>query len=153
MGQMKMKKLLWGLVIVVSVLFIGNQESFTPFHKAISFNEVEKEEANQDVASFIQTVQEKNGAHLYFDRQNAIYVYLNEAAVEVGVQPVSYTDFSVEEDGDTLNVLYRTEGAALDSDKPVKFQRLYKIQLNKAYENVIGFRNGEEEPFAVVSGN
>ena len=150
-----MYKLFMAFIMTLSVL-VGcnaNTENVSSDNNSLSFMEVSKEDLNKEVLEFINDVQEKNGVNLYYVGQNVIYVYLNGSQVEQGEKAVHYSNFNVEEDGNTLNIFYVEAETSDYSNQSLNFNLLYKIDLNKKYETIRGFSNGEEASFNVVSGN
>jgi uncharacterized protein YceK len=118
----------------------------------LSFSKVGKEFVKNDVKTFIDEVKNENGAHLFFDSKKAIYVYLNGKNVKKGEKAVYFTDFDVEERGNTLYILYSQAETSADSEA-VKLELLYKVNLNKNYDSIRPVSNGQEVSFDVISGN
>ena len=119
----------------------------------LSFSEVREKGVNKDIQSFIADVKNENGVHLYLDNRKAIYVYMNGGNVKQGEKAVHFTDFDVEEDGDTLNLLYSIAETNDYSNQSLNYELLYEVNLDKKYENVKAFNNGKEVSFGVISGN
>jgi beta-lactamase superfamily II metal-dependent hydrolase len=118
----------------------------------LSFSKVSEKGVNKNIQSFIAIVKNENGVHLYFDNQKAIYVYLNGRNVKQGEKAIYFTDFDVKEEGDTLNILYSNAVTTDYTNQSLKHELLYKVTLNKKYEYVKPFSNGNEVSFGVVSG-
>jgi hypothetical protein len=108
---------------------------------------------NNDVRTFFESVEDTNGAHLYFDEDRVIYVMLNGKNVIQGENAIHFTDFSVDSDGKILNIHYIEEETENYSDATLKHQVVYKIQKDKQYETIRSFKNGNEVSFEAVSGN
>lgn len=119
----------------------------------LSFSEVSKEGVNKDIQSYIDDVKNENGIHLYFVNQKSIYVYLNGSNVKQGEKAMHFTDFNVEENGKTLSILYNTAETVDYSNQSLNHKILYKINLDKKYENLKAISNGEEVSFGAISGN
>lgn len=139
-----MRKLL--LLLVAIVLLSGCSSE-------LSFSEVSEGGVNKDIQSFIDDVKDENGVHLYLDNQTDIYVYLNGTNVEQGEKAVHFTDFDVEENSDTLNILFSNAETTDYSNQSLNYELLYKVNLDKKYEKMKPFSNGEEVSFGVISGN
>lgn len=119
----------------------------------LSFSKISEKDVNKDIQSFIDDVKNKNGAYLYFDNQKAMYVYLNGTNVKQGEKVVYFTDFDVEEDGDTLNIQYSSAETNDYSSQSFNYELLYKVNLDKKYETVKLFNNSKEVSYDVISGN
>ncbi|WP_332693577.1 hypothetical protein [Halalkalibacter lacteus] len=119
----------------------------------LSFIEVSNEGVNKDIQSFINNVKEENGVHLYLDKHKAIYVYLSGANVKQGEKAVHFTDFKVKGNGDTLHILYSNDETTDYSNQSLNHELLYKVNLDKNYENIKAFNNGQEVSFGLISGN
>jgi hypothetical protein len=144
-------------IMILSVLGACNadKESIASQSKSLSFSEVGEKDLNNDVLKFVHDVQE-DGVHLYYEGKKTMYVCLNGTQAAQGGKAVHYSDFNVEEEGDTLNISYKEAETTDHSNKKTQTltaNHLYEIDLNKKYEKVKGFRNGEEAPFNIVSGN
>ncbi|MCL7745518.1 hypothetical protein [Halalkalibacter alkaliphilus] len=119
----------------------------------LTFAEIEIATTNNDVRTFFESVEDTNGAHLYFDRDRVIYVMLNGKNVIQGENAIHFTDFSVDSDGKILNIHYIEEETENHSDATLKHQVVYKIKKYKQYETIRSFKNGNEVSFHAVSGN
>ncbi|PWA11184.1 hypothetical protein DCC39_09425 [Pueribacillus theae] len=139
-----MRKFISVLVIISLLSGCGSQ---------LSFSKISEKDVNRDIQSFIHDVKNENGAYLYFDNQKAIYVYLNGTNVKQGDKAVHFTEFNVEEEGDTLNIRYSNAETNDYSNQSLNYELLYKVNLDKKYENVKLFNNSEEVSYDVISGN
>ncbi|WP_223701776.1 membrane lipoprotein lipid attachment site-containing protein [Sutcliffiella deserti] len=119
----------------------------------LTFNEVEIANTNNNVRTFFESVEDTNGAHLYFDEDKVIYVMLNGKNVIEGENAAYFTDFSVDSDGKILNINYIEEKTKDYSHASLKQQVVYKIHKDKQYETIRSFKNGNELSFQTVSGN
>lgn len=117
----------------------------------LSFSEVTVI-ANEDIQSFIENVIDENGVHLYFENEKALYIYLNGYNINQSELATHFTDFDVEENDKTLNILYKSAETADYSNHSLKHGRLFKVHIDKKYDNLKLIRNGEEVPFGVISG-
>lgn len=136
-----------GLIIIIFVLFFAgcSTESI--------FIEVELKDEKKDVRTFFESVEDQNGALLYFDKDKVAYVMLNGKNVIQGEKVLYFTDFSVDSDGETIDIHYREEEAGNYADDSLKHQVVYKINKIKQENEIRIFKNGNEVSFEVVSGN
>ncbi|WP_066400277.1 hypothetical protein [Neobacillus mesonae] len=139
-----MKKLL-SLLVIISLL--------SGCSSKLSFSEVSDGRVSKDIKSFIDNVKDENGVHLYFEKQKAVYVYLNGSNVKQGEKAIHFTDFNVEKNGETLSILYNTAETADYSNQSLNNELLYKVNLDKKYEIIKPISNDEEASFDVMSGN
>ncbi|GGM43273.1 hypothetical protein GCM10011351_31530 [Paraliobacillus quinghaiensis] len=120
----------------------------------LSYTEVRKESLNKDIQSFFQGVKEENGIHLYLDNHNAaIFVYLNGSNVVQGEEAMYFTEFDVESDNETLNLLYKSDKTSDHSNSTWEYELFYKVNLDKDYEEMKLFNNGNETHLGTISGN
>jgi len=119
----------------------------------LSFSEIKLENVKNDARTFFEGAEDTNGSHLYFDEKKVAYVMLNGKNVIQGDKAIHFSDFSVESDGGSLNIHYTEEETNNYSDDTQKHQVVYKINKNKEYDTVRIFKNGDEVPFQIVSGN
>lgn len=119
----------------------------------LSFSEVREDSVNNEVRSFLSDVQDKNGAHLFFEKEKAVYVYLNESNVIAGEAATYFTDVNVEGNGETLTITYDTNETTDLSNQSLDHSLIYKINLDQQYDTIKAIRNGEESSFGTVSGN
>lgn len=140
-----MRKLL--LLLVIILLSSCSSEA------ELSFSEVNEKDINKDIQSFIDSVKGDNGVHLCFEKQKVVYVYLNGSNVKQGEKAIHFTNFNIEEDGETLKILYNIAQTADYSNQSLKHELLYKVNLDKEYEVIEPISNSEETSFNVISGN
>lgn len=134
------------LVLILALLAAGCGSKLT-------FSEIGVDRVEKDVRAFVESVDGKNGVHLLFDEDQVVYVFMNGKNVEQGSHTIYFSDFDIVPEGDVLNIFYN-EGESYDySDKALKHQILYKVELDRAYDKIRLIKNGEEIPFGVVSGN
>lgn len=142
-----MKKILLILFCIVTLTGCNTNSS-------LSLSEVNKESINKDIQSFFQDVKKENGVHLYFDNQNnSMFVYLNASNVIQDKTAVYFTGFDVKSENDTINILYKSDKTSDYSNSSLEHELFYKVNLDKDYEKVKLFHNGNETSFDTVSGN
>ena len=95
----------------------------------------------------------QNGAHLYFEKEKAVYVFLNEANIKAGEKATYFTDVNVEGNGETLTITYDTDETTDLSNQSLDHSLIYKINLDKQYDTIKAIRNGEESSLGTVSGD
>ncbi len=138
------------LMMVVSVLVLLLMGCTTE----LTYSEIEIEKANQDVQDFIGSVGVQGGPSLYFDgKKGQMYVYLNGSNVIQGEKATHFKDFELEVDGDTLKFLFNQHDTDDYSSKELKYKALYKVKLDKEYDQVEAYSNGKLVSYQVVSGN
>jgi hypothetical protein len=128
-------------VIVLILLLVGcnHEPSFSEF----SFSEINLKNANKDVQAFIEELENYNGTHLYFERDSTIYIFLNgKNEVEDG-KKVYFSNFNVDVKEKTLNIFYNQIETDDSLENTANDQLLYQINLDKKYEVIKAFANGE----------
>jgi len=78
---------------------------------------------------------------------------LNGANILQDQPAITFSNFKVKEDGDTLKVYYEVETVADYEDKNLENQLFFEVELNKAYETIQLYKNGKPSNFEMVSGN
>lgn len=139
-----MKKVV--LILALSGLLSGCSSS-------LSYSQVEKKAVKKEIQTFISDLEGENGVNVYLDSENGVYVYLNSANVTHGEAAVYFTDFDVEENGDTLRIIYNTETTTDYSHQDLDHELLYKVKVNKKYEYLKAYSDGKEVSFHTISGN
>lgn len=119
----------------------------------LSFSGVKEDSVNKDIQSFLNDVRDKNGAHLFFEKEKTVYVYLNETNVKEGEKAAYFTDVNVEGNGETLTITYDTDETTDLSNQSLDHSLIYKINLDKQYETIKAIRNGNESSFGSISEN
>lgn len=138
------KKLL--ALFVLALLLTGCNNELT-------FSEVSIEDTNQDVQEFLDSVEKENGNYLYVDSTKEIYyVFLNGKNVKQGSEAAVFSDFDVNVQDGTLNILFNREYTSDYSNHHVKHQMLHKITTNDEIHTIKLFGNGESESIDLVSG-
>jgi len=120
--------------------------------KRISYSQINERQLEKNVQTFIQSVTDENGIYLFID-QNTLYVYVNGSNVNFGEHSLIFTDFDVQSNDDTLNILFNEEKTSDYTDKSLNRTLLYKVDLYKDYEHIKAYKNGEEVSFGVISGS
>jgi hypothetical protein len=141
-----------GVLMKKFVLILALIGLISGCNSSLSYSQVEKSGGNKSLRTFISGVEDKNGVSIYFDSDKTVYVYLNSATVKQGEPPVYFTDFTVEENGDTLQICYNTETGTDYTNKEQNHELLFKVNLNKKYEFMQAYRNGEEVAINSISG-
>ncbi|WP_404469575.1 hypothetical protein [Sutcliffiella horikoshii] len=138
---------LWLLLFGILVLTGCNS---TP--SSLTYSELSEEDLSEEMQSYFQSVK-KDGAHLYFDEVNdSMVVYLNGENVVQGEKAETFTDFAVESEEETLKLMYTSAETTDLSNSSSDYSLFYKINLNKEYDKVMLFQNGNEASFRSVSG-
>lgn len=138
------------LLIILSIVVLSgcNKDS------SLSVSEVSQKNMSKDIQFFFQEVKEENGVYLYFDEQKSnVFVYLNGSNVSQGDMAVHFTGFDVEEENETLNLLYKSEETSDYSNLSFENELFYKVNLAEDYDVVKVFNNGNETIFNTISGN
>lgn len=100
----------------------------------------------------MDSVNEENGAHLYFEKPNVVYVYLNGSNVKQGEKAIYFTDFDVLKNDEALSVVYNTAETEDYSNPSLKHELLYKVNSDVKPETIKLYINGKEVSFATISG-
>lgn len=140
-GENRMNKILVGLIFVVLLASCNSK---------LSYIEISQENVQKDVQDFIMSVSDTNGVYLYLEGTEKAYVFLNGVNKKQG--ELFFKQFHVEPVGNMLDISYTEEDLNV-TDKTVKNQMLYQINLDKEYNTFQLFENGEEISFDVISGN
>lgn len=105
---------------------------------------------NKEMKEFTNAVASENGTHLYYDRKGTMNIFLNGINVDQGSKALYFTDFNVEADGDTLNILFHHDYTEDYSNPDLNYQMLYQIKLDKTYDKIMLFDNEEETSFHTI---
>ncbi|MDV6377880.1 hypothetical protein ORD22_06340 [Sporosarcina sp. GW1-11] len=137
-----MRSFLMLIVLLTSVLSgCGKNE--------VSFSEISIDQATRDVKDFIETgvtTEDSNGIHIFENASDTRYLYLDQDYLESGK---GFGSLDIKTDDNAWNI-YLTEEDEVT--KAAESYRLYKIKLDKDYEYMRVFKNGEETYFQSVSG-
>lgn len=139
-----MKKI--GFLISVLLLLAGCNFK----NNELSYSKVELNSTKDEVLEFVKSVEGENGIHLFQYEDNTMYVFLNGNIVEQGSDARFFSDFKVNGKDDTLNIYYDEKFTNDYANKTLNNRELYKINLDKKYENVIPFKNNDETSFKVI---
>lgn len=142
-----MKKLLFLILMSTPLLYAcQSNESVTSSEKRI-------DELPQDVQNFFNSVDEENGVYLFDDAQSStLLIYLNSYNVEQGDLANRFNNFCAIAEGNTLHLSYTTDVTA-DYDSDIDNQLYYEVRLDKKYDFIQLFSNGDEAVFNDISGN
>lgn len=142
-----MKKLLFVLLLSTGLLYACQSDD------SISSSEKKMDELPQEVQNFFISMDDEDGVYLYDDAQsNTLFVYLNSYNVEQGNLANRFTSFNAKAEGNTLHLSYDTD-ATTDYDSEIDNQLYYEIRLDKHYDTIQLFSNGDEAVFNNISGN
>ncbi|PIC65301.1 hypothetical protein CSV79_01380 [Sporosarcina sp. P13] len=117
--------------------------------KEVSFSEIRIDQATRDVKSFIETsvtTEDSNGIHILGNASDTRYLYLDQDFLESGK---GFGSLDIKTDDNSWNIYLTEEDEVM---KPAENYRLYKITLDKEYEYMRVFKNGEETYFQSVGG-
>lgn len=143
-----LRRLLFVILLGI-VLLVGCNSDLS-----LSLTEKSDGSLSKDIQSFFHDVNEQNGVHLYFDNQNSsIFVYLNGSNVKQGEKAVHFTNFNVKADRETISLSYESDQTSNYSDEAFSNELFYEINVDKNYETIKLFNNGEETHFGSISGN
>lgn len=92
-----MKKLMVGLIFIIYLAGCSSE---------LTFKEINMDRVDKDIQDFINIVQDENGAHLYHDNKQNMYIFLNGSNVVQGSKAMHFNDFNLEANGDTLKILF-----------------------------------------------
>ncbi|MGD6777947.1 hypothetical protein [Sutcliffiella horikoshii] len=139
----KLRLLLFGTLVLTGC---NNNSSLT-------YSELSEEDLSEETQSYFQSVKKENGAHLYFDEENdSMVVYLNGENIVQGEKAETFTGFDVDSEEDILKLMYKSEETTDFSDSSSDYSLFYKVNLNKEYDKVKLFQNGNEASFLSISG-
>jgi len=133
------------IFIVLLILAGCNAEN-----EKLSYSKVEVDSTHKLVQDFFTSVEDENGIHLFQLDDNTMYVFLNGYIVEQGSEASFFSDFEVKEKDDTLNIYFNEEYTDDYANKTLNNKELYKINLDKTYENVRLFKNDKETNFSAI---
>ncbi|WP_117170056.1 hypothetical protein [Paraliobacillus sediminis] len=78
---------------------------------------------------------------------------MNGKNVIQGEKAIHFTAFSIEGDGEVLKINYMEANTDNYSDEVLNHLALYEINLDRDYEAIQIFKNGDEATFTAISGN
>lgn len=139
-----MRKMI-SIFIVLLILAGCNAEN-----EELSYSKVEVDSTDRLVQDFFTSVEDENGIHLFQLDDNTMYVFLNGYIVEQGNDASFFSDFEVKGKDDTLNIYFDEEYTDDYANKTLNNKELYKINLDKTYENVRLFKNDKETNFSAI---
>ncbi|PIC66214.1 hypothetical protein CSV71_05445 [Sporosarcina sp. P21c] len=138
-----MKKL-W-IIVLSAALLVGCNTNRT-----LSYEEIAVKDLNKGDQKFHEHAQAENGVYLFYDTSDdKLVIYFNTAHEGREGYAVDFTNFDVESDGDTLRILYDKNQDQGES-KTFQEQQLYEVQLDKEYETIELFENGDMAAFTSI---
>ncbi|ARF16165.1 hypothetical protein [Sporosarcina ureae] len=138
-----MKKL-W-IIVLCAVVLVGCNTNRT-----LSYEEVTMKDLDKGNQKFSEHAQAENGVYLFYDTSDdKLVVYFNTSHESQEDYAVDFTNFDVESDGDTLYILYDKNQDEGES-KTFQEQQFYEIYLDKEYETIELFENGDPVAFTSV---
>ena len=138
-----MKKLL--VMALCALVLVGCNTNRT-----LSYEEVAIKDLSKSDQEFYEQAQVDNGVYLFFNTsEDKLIIYFNAFHENQEDYAAEFANFDVEGDGDTLRILYDKDQDKGQS-KTFQEQTLYEIQLDKEYETIELFENGDIAAFASV---
>ncbi|ARK20386.1 hypothetical protein [Sporosarcina ureae] len=138
-----MKKLL--VMALCALVLVGCNTNRT-----LSYEEVAIKDLSKSDQEFYEQAQVDNGVYLFFNTsEDKLIIYFNASHENQEDYAAEFANFDVEGDGDTLRILYDKDQDKGQS-KTFQEQTLYEIQLDKEYETIELFENGDIAAFASV---
>ncbi|MCA0993404.1 hypothetical protein [Pseudalkalibacillus hwajinpoensis] len=141
-----MGRIIVSLMAIFLLLLTGCSE------KELSYTEINIKDAKENVKTFIDETEDLNGTHLYYENDQVVYVFVNGINVIQGDEAIYFEDFNLnaDEESDALEVSYTQKKTEDYSNKELNHQLLYKVVLDKKYETLNAFQNGEAVTFGSV---
>lgn len=130
------------LLLIISGVLAGCGD------KEVSYKEVELDDVDKSIQEFIMGVipgedPESNGIYVFTEDSSYRYVYVDQDFLDSGK---GFGDFEVKTDEDSFQLHLN------ESDEPSEDQyRLYEITLDRQYEYMKVYKNGEETYSHAVS--
>ncbi|PIC72849.1 hypothetical protein CSV69_04220 [Sporosarcina sp. P26b] len=138
-----MKKLL--VMALCALVLVGCNTNRT-----LSYEEVAIKDLSKSDQEFYEQAQVDNGVYLFFNTsEDKLIIYFNASHENQEDYAAEFANFDVEGDGDTLRILYDKDQDKGQS-KTFQEQTLYEIQLDKEYETIELFENGDIAAFTSV---
>lgn len=138
-----MKKLL--VMALCALVLVGCNTNRT-----LSYEEVAIKDLSKSDQEFYEQAQVDNGVYLFFNTsEDKLIIYFNASRENQEDYAAEVENFDVEGDGDTLRILYDKDQDKGQS-KTFQEQTLYEIQLDKEYETIELFENGDIAAFTSV---
>ena len=115
----------------------------------VSVSEIDLENAKDTVKIFIEKIEEEdkgtgNGIYIYNDSKNRRYLYISQDFFDDGR---GFGAIDIKTGESSVNI-YLSDISIADNEADT--YKLYKIDLDKDYEYIKVFKNGEETHFASV---
>lgn len=116
--------------------------------KELSAAEVEEKDLSKDAQSFHQHYKNENGVFLLVDPSHKkLWIYFNSSQNGQEHQNVDFSGFEVKGEGEDLRIYFTTEEVA----KPIVREHFLEIQLDKEYDSILLFENGENAAFRSIT--
>ncbi|AXH99036.1 hypothetical protein DV702_04380 [Sporosarcina sp. PTS2304] len=130
--------------LVLVVLFAAIVGGCSP--KEVTVKEIKVEKGPSNVKNYVEnstTFKEGTGIHVIQGSDDKRYVYIDQNFLDDGK---GFGEMKIITDDDSWNI-HLTED---EKNDPTETYKLYKIQLDKEYEYMRVFKNGEETHFQSV---
>lgn len=138
-----MKKLL--VMALCALVLVGCNTNRT-----LSYEEVAIKDLSESDQEFYEQAQVDNGVYLFFNTsEDKLIIYFNASHENQEDYAAEFANFDVEGDGDTLRIMYDKDQDKGES-KTFQEQTLYEVQLDKEYETIELFENGDIAAFSSV---
>ncbi|WP_303969253.1 hypothetical protein [Sporosarcina ureae] len=138
-----MKKLL--IMALCALVLVGCNTNRT-----LSYEEVAIKDLSKSDQEFYEQAQVDNGVYLFFNTsEDKLIIYFNASHENQEDYAAEFANFDVEGDGDTLRIMYDKDQDKGES-KTFQEQTLYEVQLDKEYETIELFENGDIAAFSSV---
>lgn len=114
-----------------------------------TISEINLKNVNDNVKSFIDGIEDigkdtETGIYMYNDSKNQRYLYLNQDFLD---NERGFGDADINTDENSLNIHLNDSPISKEN---VATYKLYKIEIQKDYEYLKVFKNGEETHFASI---
>ncbi len=120
---------------------------------SLSFSKTTGDRLAKEEQSFFTSVRKESGVHIYHNEQsNSVFVYLNDYAIDQGESAHRFNHFNVEAAGNELHLSFETD-TTTDYPSEMENQLFYEVRLDKEYDTIRLFNNGDEIAFNTISGN
>lgn len=118
--------------------------------RTLSYEEVAITDLKKSDEEFYEQAQVENGVYLFYDTSDdKLIIYFNTSHESQEEYGMSFANFDVKGEGETLQILYDKEQ---DDGKSINYQKqqLYEVQLDKEYKTIELFENGDIAAFTSV---
>jgi flagellar basal body L-ring protein FlgH len=142
------RKLVWVIALSILIVLGAGCEKSSP----VEISEIKIQNADSKVQEFVNRFSNQNDIYLFTNEKQEKYLFLNGYNVVEGKEAPYFSDTKVELDDDTLTVYFNEKYTNSYSNKELSNRLLYRIRVDKQYEYIRIFKNGEETHFDVVGG-